>query len=170
MWTNYNFDYSNTYQAQDFEEVPAGKYLVNLKSMELGATRKGLPMIKACFNIKKTSPETSGTNRSSIFVNLQIVRSFDGSTNDNFMISRGNSFLESFGIVSDVQLKTLSEYESLVAYIAQKVIAEDKHYILTVIYDTAKNGKQYVNYKLEPVYSVPPAPRNNDNLDETIPF
>lgn len=145
-WDNYNFDYSSSKSTSSFESTPAGAYHVTLRSMELGTTRKGFPMIKASFSADEIPAP--------IFVNMQVVRSFDGSTNDNFLISRSNSFLESFCIVSEVHLTTLSAYEQLVSYIAQKAKQTNAKYILTVSYDTGKDGKQYANYALSPCHEM----------------
>lgn len=145
-WGNYNFDYSNSQSAND-ADTPAGSYHARLRYMELGATKKGFPMIKACF--------VANELQAPIYINLQLVRSFDGSTNDNFMISRCNAFLESFGIVSDVRLTTLNSYESLVNYIAQKTLELNCLFGLNVSYETGKDGKQYAIYKLTRINEAP---------------
>ena len=153
-WDFNQTDYSNLNNnaQQEYVEVPDGQYACFVQDLELARSKKGFPMIKARFKIK--DGEYAGKL---MFANKVLLRSFDGSTNDSFLVHNCNAFLESFKVISDVKLSTLSAYSASIEYIRQQVATGNVYYIVDKV-----TNKGFADYTIvegpltyEPVNSYP---------------
>lgn len=164
-WDNIQTDYSNLNTTGSnnnggFTEVPDGQYMCTVEELELTRSKKGFPMIKGRFRIKEG--EFGGKL---MFVNKVLLRSYDGSTNDNFLVHNCNAFLESFHVVSDVKLTTLSAYAATVEYISQTVTSGNSYYVVNKTtkkgfsdYTIAEGPLTYEPTNTYPEYQTPAQP------------
>lgn len=134
-FANGDVDFSSLNDASEFEQLPDGNYHVCLNSMELGESKNGKPMLKACFQV--LSGDYAGQL---IFANL-ILLNDNGSKNDSMFVHRCNEFLRGFGINKEaVKLTTLNNYAKLVDEIARTVQENSLTYGVTLSTEVPKKG------------------------------
>lgn len=113
----------------DYPEIPAGKYKVSLKKLELGTTKDKRPMVKGQFQIVEGK-----FKKQNIFYNRVIY----GTKNDSNMIASALGFLKSLGVTEEVGPITFEGYKQFSELLLD--IAEDCSgaLIYTVDYDPEK--------------------------------
>lgn len=170
IWANNTTDYSGfgATAERTFKDVPDGTYLCTVLSLELGESKRGMPMIKTTFQIL----EGEYANHR-MWANKVVLRSLDKSTDDSFLIHMCNDYLESFRVIDAVKLDNLAQYEATVDYIAGQICSP------IVAYQVEKvTRKDFADYHiiqgpiqldtLEPVAEQAPAPAYPD-MSQPVP-
>ena len=98
----------------DFQELPAGTYVIKLDKLELGTTKDKRPMMKGQFSIVEGEYK-----KRKIFVNRVVY----GTKNDANMIANVLSFLESLAPSEDIGPFIFTGYAALAELIMD--VAED---------------------------------------------
>ena len=140
MWSNSTaIGLRHNSNGNGFTEVPDGTYLCQVINLELGESKKGMPMLKTRFKI--LTGDYAGQN---MFVNNVVLRSLNGSTDDDFLIDMAISYLEGFHIIDDIRYENLASIDAAADYIANEVCKP------TVAFQVKKeNVKGYSRYSIE---------------------
>lgn len=124
----------------DFEEVPDGKYMVKVESMELKESSNGNPMVAIQFNIE--DGEKKGQK---IFYNQVITKAFQ--------LKLMNKFLESLltdeeFIEEHIKFDSFSQYGELLANVLNLINMEKFAYELQV----KTNNKGFKNFTVFEIF------------------
>ena len=142
MWSNstaIGLRHDSNGNGNGFAEVPDGTYLCQVINLELGESKKGMPMLKTRFKI--LTGDYAGQN---MFANNVVLRSLNGSTDDDFLIDRAISYLEGFHIIDDIRYENLASIDAATDYIANEVCKP------TVAFEVKKETvKGFGNYHIE---------------------
>lgn len=97
---------------QQFDETPAGTYVVKVEKLEVGETKDRRPMLKAMFRI------TEGDRKKRcLFANRVLF----GTKNDANMIASAIGFLNSLDSGIDIEFKSYSQFADLVLDIFEEI-------------------------------------------------
>lgn len=139
-------DIKNTASSSgDFEELPLGKYEVEISSMELKESKKGYPMVATCFRVV----DGKFTNRL-IFKNSVV---YMGDENDKYRMNNELNFLKSLGTDKTVVFDGFVNFEKLVNEIFTEIQNNKLEYLLEI---TERKG--FRNYAIKEIF------------EEDIPF
>lgn len=103
-------------KANEYTEVPDGKYVCSLEKLELGENKKNRPMVKAQFRIKEGKYK-----KQCIFYNG--VMAADNPDYNGFMIHKVIEFLKSLNIFDDSEVDfdgDFSDFNDLLLDIAEE--------------------------------------------------
>lgn len=117
----------------DYEEVPAGKYEVELTKLELTESKSGKPMVTAWFKILE------GAFKGQLIFYNQVVT-------EGFQISQMKRFITSMDVM-DIEFKS---YARLAKDL--KEVFEDASENSEFLLEYGKNKKGYSTYKIVEVY------------------
>lgn len=120
---------ASTQEFGDFEEVEEGTYEVKISKLELTQSKKGDPMMVACFEI------LNGSNKGRLIFMNQLVK-------EGFQIHVVNEFLRSLKTDEIVDFKGYANYNILVLNIYEKVV--NSEYAL----EYGKNKKGFKTFKI----------------------
>lgn len=126
----------------DFEDLPKGKYEVEITNMELKPTKeKGYPMLAVSFKVL----EGEYKNRL-IFMNQVVIM---GDKNDAIRLKVANSFLQSLDSGVAINFESVRGYEELIGAIFDAVKQKGYEYLLEL-----GERKGFTTYKIVEVFEA----------------
>lgn len=120
----------------DFEEIPEGKYEVEINKMELKESSKGSPMVSIWFKV------IEGPRKGGIIFYNQVISTGYG-------LHNAKEFLKSLESGVDVEFVNFKQFNDLLMDI-HEAIEGTCEYVLNY----GKNDKGYNTYKIEEVFEV----------------
>lgn len=120
----------------DYEEIPYGRYEVEITKMELTSTKKGDPMVSVWFKILE------GKHKGSLIFYNQVV-------SQGFQIKMIMKFLETLGTDLESTFKSYSQFNELIMDMME-IIKDKLEYVL----DYGENKKGYKTFVIEDVFDV----------------
>lgn len=126
----------------DFEDLPKGKYEVEITNMELKPTKeKGYPMLAVSFKVL----EGEYKNRL-IFMNQVVIM---GDKNDAIRLKVANSFLQSLDSGVAINFESVRGYEELIGAIYDSIKQKGLEYLLEL-----GERKGFTTYKIVEVFEA----------------